>query len=177
MLKFCRFLDPTWPSKSNKNRRFESQVRLRWAKLGVCWGYVGLCWPNLAHLEAILSDLAAMLGQHGANMGQHGTNMTHRTPKRPKKPFNINLTGQGTGSAVFFIAVPGSALFLQAAASISKQWFSYGFHMSFSQWFTRIHKDQQGLTRIHKDSRGFARTHKDSQGPTRTHKDIRIHKD
>ena len=46
----------------------------------------------------------------------------------------MNLTGQGTGSAVFFIAVPGSALFLQAAASISKQWFSYEFHM-FSYGF------------------------------------------
>ena len=46
----------------------------------------------------------------------------------------MNLTGQGTGSAVFFIAVLGYALLLQAAASISKQWFSYGFHM-FSYGF------------------------------------------
>ena len=69
----------------------------------------------------------------------------------------MNLTGQGTGSAFFFIAVLGYALLLQAAASICKQsffhcfyivfisfsygfhmvfiWFSYGFHMVFT-WFS-----------------------------------------
>ena len=53
---------------------------------------------------------------------------------------NMNLTGQGAGSAVFFIAVFGSALLLQAAAASASNgfhvvfyvfiWFSCGFHMS-----------------------------------------------
>ena len=75
----------------------------------------------------------AKLGPRCAKLGQVGAKLGQKTKK-------TNLTGQGTGSAVFFIAVFGSALLLQAAAASASIgfhvvfyvfiWFSYGFEMS-----------------------------------------------
>ena len=100
MLKFCWFLEPTWPSKSTKNRRFEGQVGLSWHKLGLSWDYLAPSWPKLAQLEAILSDLETQVGPSWAKLGQVGSKMSNMTLNDPKdtqkhpqhKPV-INRTG------------------------------------------------------------------------------------